>query len=788
MITTLLELKEFEDKCLDRKLEIISDYFNLNFLKKPNNLDSFRDGILQEYSNNHFSDHSMVFLKPQVSNIPFNIISLNMLNSEDVGALKMLIKDIIKNKEIPTDSTKNTFSSKVIEVFKSTQENRIDIILNHILTFSDVIICLQEVGQDMLKIIKTKLNKTHNIFTNDTLETVNINGNTKTKVEYRLVCVPKKIKIDIKFEQKIIYPKFNTGVISKSEDFLICSIHMHWKIDLSIPENIKNFSNFINRLISKANKYSIKKIIIIGDFNNSPNNIENAMKTILYPLLYNVIAPNNFTFIDKINNSQILDNCIIIQLPQSPAPPPPPPPAPPPQQSNQVWCYDFDGVVHTKMKKDENLRTEHRNPDKRWLLDNFTDSKFKSLIPYLFSNTINHMKYGQSTGAKIIIVSANSWNYKIPIYNILNYVGVKIEVSDIHMRVFPKDKKLKELNCTLFMDDSCANINKIYSASKNNIIPTLEKIVFVVPEKEKEYDSLTHYEIDLSKNLNICNKTNWHRDLSKVRGIKLLEYPKHTFKLTSWNVYFELMNPRFPERLNNIKKYLSLSYRKPDILFTQESHFDLPKPEFDNYEKIYWRTHSSAICTHFNKQIFRLNGTIAKFGFDDNLNVIDITSRSVPRPILGIKLTHIKSGKNIIFINVWAPHKTNDLSNPSKKVKFLSGFINVINKLYSGGERIIIAGDFNEFYEWYLANPKKGENVDILKLNSNQGQIKLYLKQRNNTCCGSTIVGRPGGLFDGITAHGTFDLLYDSDPTGSVVRVGTNRESDHLPISANITV
>jgi exonuclease III len=457
--------------------------------------------------------------------------------------------------------------------------------------------------------------------------------------------------------------------------------------------------------------------------------------------------------------------------------------------TDEVWCYDFDGVVHTKMANEESMKTKHRNPDHEWLSANFTNSNYLSLLPYLFSNTINHMKYGQSIGAKIVIVSANGWQYQSPILKILNYVGVNIKESDIHMQVYPKDIKLQELKCTLFMDDSCANITKIYNAYKTSVISTLQKLVFVVPEKEKEYDSKTHYEINLKDTLNICGKNDWHEDLLKNEGISLLDYPKHTFKLTSWNVYFRLMDSRLPYRLNNIKTYLKAPYRKPDILFTQESYFDLPMPDFNDYTHIYWSSRQSAISTHFNNSIFELNSNIVKLGFDDNTivseeikqnDIFKDNSGESQRPILAIKLKHLLSDKNIIFINLWAPHYIN-VKGTGKMYNFLTELNKIIELLYTKSDRIIIAGDFNEFYE---ESKTGGISVDILNLD----KVNLFLKQRNNTCCGSTNVGRSGGLFDGHTEKRPFDLLYDSDPVGSVVRVGTSKISDHLPISANISI
>lgn len=269
--------------------------------------------------------------------------------------------------------------------------------------------------------------------------------------------------------------------------------------------------------------------------------------------------------------------------------------------------------------------------------------------------------------------------------------------------------------------------------------------------------------------------------------------PPFTFKLTSWNVYFKLMDPSFPDRLNDIKSYLGETHIKPDILFTQESSFDL---SFPNYTHIFFSSPGkSSISTHFNNNIFRLKGNIVKLGLSDKINGkiqeldykrddgnnIDNTGKS-SRPILAVKLTHLPSGKDIIFVNLWAPHNINKKRTGNMKI-FLDALNKVINNLYTGSERIIMAGDFNEFYE--QSQSRKGFNVDTIGLNNS---VVLHLKQRDNTCCGSIRVGRHGGLFDGKIAKRPFDLYYDSNKTGSDVRVGTNRMSDHLPISAIVTI
>jgi len=274
--------------------------------------------------------------------------------------------------------------------------------------------------------------------------------------------------------------------------------------------------------------------------------------------------------------------------------------------------------------------------------------------------------------------------------------------------------------------------------------------------------------------------------------------PPFTFKLTSWNVYFKLMDTNIPDRLNNIKTYLSDPFIKPDILFTQESHFDLPTLAFNNYTYIFFSSPGkSAISTHFNNNIFRLNSDIVKLGLSDR-NIIDGKIKVIDdkidntmedhtgksyRPILAVKLRHLPSGKDIIFVNLWAPHTINIKLSGNMKI-FFDALNKVIKQLYTGNERIIMAGDFNEFYE----QSTYGYNVDTIELDNS---IILHLKQKDNTCCGSTDVTSSYGLFDGSsmnTEYAPYDLYYDSDKTGSVVRVGTNRMSDHLPLSATVTI
>ena len=340
-------------------------------------------------------------------------------------------------------------------------------------------------------------------------------------------------------------------------------------------------------------------------------------------------------------------------------------------EQEEVWCYDFDGVVHTMMNPGENMTFCHRNPDKATLKTNFTDSNFKSLLPYIFEETINHMKYGQSIGAKIVIVSANSEIYIEPIFKILNHVGVEIEESDIHMRVHPKDEKLGDLKCTLFMDDSCDNISTIHKAYKLGKIPTLNELVYVVPEKK--YAS--HYEIDLSSDLTICDKNirypkwcnrpkNWYKGLLNNDGVSLLDF-SHKIKLLSYNVLYKSFT--FGSSQGNLNKKLFgkniinyINNFEPDIMVLNEASPLIPVSTIGDdswYNKIELPDYKENVIYHGARGT---NGTLIywsdkfekegdKFGVNSTKD--GFKNSGFGRPCVGVKLVNKNTGKKYIITN-----------------------------------------------------------------------------------------------------------------------------------------
>jgi len=149
----------------------------------------------------------------------------------------------------------------------------------------------------------------------------------------------------------------------------------------------------------------------------------------------------------------------------------------------QVWAYDFDGVIH-KYMKDDFFSTLHRSNNN---IDIF-ETNYEFLIDKVFNKTIEDMRTGQMYGHKILVVSANKLKYRNSIKLLLNHFRIKIELTDIHMEVFPKSTKLRELEVNRFVDDSIINIQEIYHEYVKDKIPKLQQLIWTIPEKEKYYN------------------------------------------------------------------------------------------------------------------------------------------------------------------------------------------------------------------------------------------------------------------------------------------------------------
>jgi exonuclease III len=282
--------------------------------------------------------------------------------------------------------------------------------------------------------------------------------------------------------------------------------------------------------------------------------------------------------------------------------------------------------------------------------------------------------------------------------------------------------------------------------------------------------------------------------------------PSSILKLISWNIIFNIRKPKVGREANAAEKKIEkiiafLKAQKPVIFFTQESV--LTKPEINqintNYYRIIWNTKNSGISINYNKEIFEIASDICRLGIKESrrdvrpktygkskrttnkkMNVNDTGDTNTNRPIICVKLEEKKTKTIIVFITLHAPHHI----YKNKDILFINSLNECLEKVgHTKGERIIIAGDFNEYY-------KEGDtNVDTikLKLGGTGTEIPLYLKQTKNTCCGSTDITKDELADDPSTKR--FDLVYDSTNKEKNATVyDGQRTSDHKPISYDFSI
>uniref|UniRef100_A0A6C0J692 Uncharacterized protein n=1 Tax=viral metagenome TaxID=1070528 RepID=A0A6C0J692_9ZZZZ len=183
-----------------------------------------------------------------------------------------------------------------------------------------------------------------------------------------------------------------------------------------------------------------------------------------------------------------------------------------------VFAYDFDGVIHKLMSKTQPIDADHRGPDNELLRINKDDFSFLKI--HLFKKTIEDIKRAQRRRIKVKIISANYNEYKKAIFDLLNSIdGIKINIDDIHMRVSPKDMKLRELKVSKFLDDSCYNIRTLHKAKKIGRLPQLKHLIWTIPEYEEFYD------IDLNEELLLGKDKNWFDKAREgsLKGVQLIK-------------------------------------------------------------------------------------------------------------------------------------------------------------------------------------------------------------------------------------------------------------------------
>jgi len=250
-------------------------------------------------------------------------------------------------------------------------------------------------------------------------------------------------------------------------------------------------------------------------------------------------------------------------------------------------------------------------------------------------------------------------------------------------------------------------------------------------------------------------------------------------KLISWNIYGDIFISKSNPDINKQKRVLVyIKNKMPDILFIQESRVPLFKfdPTLTNYQHI-------AGCSgsiNYNNTKFTQLGPPHILYFDHNFKSGNYNS-SFYRTMMGIRLKNINNGETFVFINFWAPHGIKDNKNIQKFI------IEILKNLkYETEDRIIFAGDFNEYYN-------SSDFSRPISINY-RGTKNLYLEQLNNSCCGPKEKLKTTGnnhnylehrdLID--SASKPVDLVFDSANNTTTTVNTIETASDHYAIEAII--
>jgi endonuclease/exonuclease/phosphatase family metal-dependent hydrolase len=229
-----------------------------------------------------------------------NIISFNVLN-EDPGSTLMTFKNnsdviskLLLEKENKSNKKQlNNIYKNLIQLEKREwniyRKNKILQLVKYFIN-SNHVVCLQEVSENLLNILKTKYN-------GQLCWTYNpINKNTVG--EYRVIIVPNNYSI-IKCESLIFE---DLGLKRKdclmaelsdknSNNFLVFNLHIYWKAEQN------HYEKFANIILDTITKYKLP-FVICGDFNG----------IITHPYIKNFIEIINNEFKIDTNNSNYLND------------------------------------------------------------------------------------------------------------------------------------------------------------------------------------------------------------------------------------------------------------------------------------------------------------------------------------------------------------------------------------------------------------------------------------------------------------------------------------------------
>ena len=293
-------------------LEVLSSYLLIDngklfydIINKIPIQEHYFQNLRMNYENMILSDHTPVRLPKKLSGLKFDIISYNILNSNDKSVIDIFTRDLLSQIFIGRDwRGMKPIQQNIFEVFQSLEEFKNEQLVNFIKKYPNSVFLFQEVSSRCLSFLKEHLSKEFHIFDTKVDDKIKAGPKVYSKDEKRVTLVPKSIMTNNRNNKNELntlrgnVDNIKNMLTVKIGDTLIVNLHNHWKLGQT------NIRYLVEQVINKRN---VSKIIMMGDFNNSKENIEKQIGD------FKVIGTYEQTFLGNINCSSHLDNAIIIE-------------------------------------------------------------------------------------------------------------------------------------------------------------------------------------------------------------------------------------------------------------------------------------------------------------------------------------------------------------------------------------------------------------------------------------------------------------------------------------------
>lgn len=250
----------------------------------------FEKHLTLEFENNKLSDHGMI----QYNTSDINVISFNLLDDKYTFMHMLYIN--IPTKKIPIWHFIDVYAWAFSIAFNNLRELRIRKTIELMEKYNPDVICFQEINLNMLGVLKKHLNTINfdNYAINKTMDQYMYKKEVKWRDQYRVVFYKSSnIKLDNNIHQYVSGEILFTG---KGQCFIIhnntmvVSLHISWKLNLygkdregksNMENNYKQMGEFlkeIKNIVDRLNIFAINRIIIIGDTNNTMENLKKSIE------------------------------------------------------------------------------------------------------------------------------------------------------------------------------------------------------------------------------------------------------------------------------------------------------------------------------------------------------------------------------------------------------------------------------------------------------------------------------------------------------------------------------